>query len=692
MGTTIKISRGNVVVAVVFLLFCFGILFLFFGTSLLDFALFSVAVSVLFFIPGDLIRRTLGPMDALDGFCLSFALGLFFSSLAYYLFSMIGQRSLFFVVFLFLCLVWMWQYGASMIKEWRSTFEISSSTIWLLSLVFLSIFAVVQLNFWSGNVTDQGVSLYGFHVMDSFFFLSNIAGVKESIPLGWAELDAPYYHGFRAMYQILHPIFFALIQNSTGIHLFPLFFRFVPLLVFPMLGLLVFVTVRKLTKDEHVALWASVLTLLFSDLSVVPGIIATLLGKTTLFSQWNFFHTPLFTLPLPYTFTFFLIVAFGALYVLSVYWETKSRAALVMGTLLVGLSPLYKTLAGYAFIGGIVLAGLYSFFREKDFLGITFSFFSGLVALPLVIIVKVRGVSEGYFHFSPGYWALKVLENLQLVNADEFSGSWSAQPFLWVLVVTLAFLVFFVMSFGLRIFAFAALRNRVFLSFPLLCVLGTIIVGVVFSNLFTYSEVYPSATLHAYMVAVVFLNIFAAMGITHMLAKLDGAARIKVIGILCLVIAIPFVHATVFANKPFQRTLPLGQYHALEFIRTSTSSDSVILHSHVDVTDVQFRDGRVVDFDQRNYYHSGISQRHSVIEGESYLLNNNVDMGRLRGTQTDVKEFFSTANTTRAKEIIVFYGVDYVYVDKVSPLLFDEEEILTPVFQNGEVVVYRVVE
>ena len=147
------------------------------------------------------------------------------------------------------------------------------------------------------------------------------------------------------------------------------------------------------------------------------------------------------------------------------------------------------------------------------------------------------------------------------------------------------------------------------------------------------------------------------------------------------------------STHPYYAWIPASHMEAFHYLREKTPPDAAVLHPYEDdpiYSDPSRKEVAWI-FKDHYYYMSGLGERAAVSEGslkvvriKAPLTPEQVDQRR-----ADIKVFYQTKDPGLAEEILRRYSVDYVWVDKKAPLSFEVASVMTGVFENGDVVIYK---
>lgn len=652
---------------------------------------FALFVFVFLFLPGRLVLSFVkNDFSKIENFIISTALGIALLTFFAYLF---GFLSLSFLVYPLLLLA---DFYLIFFKKWRPSFTPVLPKDYLPIAVVL-VGAVFQgaLLFKSGTSYQGGLAFWGVHGYDAVWHLALIRELVSHFP--------PQNPGFAGEllknYHFLTDLFLAQTHKITGISILNLYFRFAPLLWTLLLNSLIYFFVKRWLGKISVACWAVFFTSIAGSFGWVPQ----LFGKgsnnwETAF--WGIQPTSAFLNP---PFGLSLVLLMLGLILLDLYLKERTKALAILVAFAFGILIGFKVYAGIIVLGGLgVLGGLRALKGEKNLFLIFL--LSGFLALG--IYLPFASGSTNFLVWQP-WWFIKTMieapdrlnwSSLELrrqvyVQYHDFISLFLLQAF--------AFLIFLFGNLGTRFLGFLSLvkrllRGHIMDGFVLLLLIFAFLPPIFFIQ----KAVHWNSIQFFYYFTFLF-SFFAAEGVVLILSKLRFSARggpalgwkILKIFFLLLVIgaALPSTLKTIYwFNAPTPTTLLVKEeIEALRFLGQNSKPEEITLTYpfHYAVARA-FKEPPVPMTYYNSPYVSFFAGRRVYLEDQNAatLLGYEIDF-RL----SQEREFFSTRNTSWAKNFLEENKINYLYLVDNQDLNAGKEELgLEEVFNNQKVRIYKV--
>lgn len=323
--------------------------------SLLEIALFLLAIIICFYLPGKLFFIKLKlTLSSPENLFLPFTLGVAIFTLVAYVFSWAKLEIIILPVFLLISFL------AFKSKKWLPA-RIEEFHRWpLIIVIFLSV--IFSLSMLASGVYGDAVK-YG---RDDLWHLALINELKANFPPdnpGFAGVPLKGYHFF---YNFL----LAKISNIFIISPLSLHFHFFPLLIAIMWGLGVYSLMYKWSKKVSVSLWAVFLTMFGGSFVFI----LKLRGHQNLSLDSAFgIQQPATALINP-PFSISIIVVMAVLFAFLQYFSTQKKGWLVPIVLCVGLVSMFKVYAGIILLGSFLPLMFLQLFQKKFIFLIAFFF------------------------------------------------------------------------------------------------------------------------------------------------------------------------------------------------------------------------------------------------------------------------------------------------------------------------------
>ncbi len=535
---------------------------------------------------------------------------------------------------------------------WRDWLALS-----LLSSLLLGLLAVFQF---IPNPLPGGTSSLIYYI-DQPWHLGNIAEIKNH----WPPQD-PRLAGYSFNYHIFVYIFIAFLAHVTGITLPALYFRLSIWLLVTLLFAAVYFTGcrwfdRRAAGWLHIAVFFSMGTLLLSY-------------------PFNIFLISLFTSP---TYLLAAIFTLALLVELRTYMQGRSPARLVLIILLVtGLTGAKGNFFPVLYCG-LLAYGIYNLvgFRKDSRINILLA----TTAVPFVLVfayIFKGGGSEG-LNIVP----LEVVRYTHLFNSlSSWLGQGDASWLIWaVLPIYLAALLSVrlpaLLNLGRNL---AATRHR--LSFEQVFMTATIAVSLIAGLTLSYRG---RSEYFFIFIGLICLNLLAA-GYLLEVYKSHRSRWLQLFMTMLIVIAVAdtglsarhlpqlIPEMTAVSYQPLTPSL----HQALLFLRDNSEPDALV---------ASYRAFIYSPDDPRFFYYSAFAERRMLAEGWGYMSIQRQWAAQAR--YADMATLYTTRDEELAGSILIKYDIDYVIVENQinQHLWFNSGRYLQPVFENGDLEIYRTI-
>jgi hypothetical protein len=550
----------------------------------------------------------------------------------------------------------------------------------LIFLTFVSIYLFIP----SGIQTDGGMVFVGPHIDDSMVHLGIIEQLKIAIPPEDATMAGSYF-----VYHFFNDTFHALISTVTGVSPSLLFFRFQFSFLVPLLGLISYVSIFRLTEKRKIAYLFSILLFFIGDFSYLPGAFITFLKSGFLYQRWdNLFFSPFNSLFFENQgFLFSLIIFFSGLLFFKHWLRERDKWAFFLAGLFWGVSIEYEIVLYLILMSALFFGGVFSAFYERSKVLLRMFLVSVGVSLPFVIFNFMIAYSLSSEKLQHKFWVAPFLNYVKLssrvLEAMRLNGE-TANEMLVAAVVVLLILG----SLGIRIFGFPVwmaaakeIRNKLVNNENILLFLMSVL-SFVFGNILIFKNK-PTATLLGHWYFIAFMSFYGAIGLYQFIGR--RKSRMVWTIFLCIVSTLPFIQYLFFGSRALYTVVTSEEIKIVEFVRNHTPEDAVFLSNLFDRKVFVKPSKEEIIHKGRNFIFTGLSGRKVVIGGLAYKdLSNELVNERIRDTEA----LFSTDQRDLAISILRKYDVDYVVAHN-KPLSFEIDGILNEIYSNQEFIVYE---
>lgn len=657
--------------------------------------LFLLLTLVVFYLPGKaLLSLRTDRLEPQEDLFLSFALGIvFFICLAVVL-GLLNLRFLSLPVF---CALNIFALKKGLLKtavvSLRHLFNCK-----ILILVFLAGIVVQGLiNFPSGLKYPGGVYFWSSQGHDGLWHVALMEELKLHFPPQnplYAGKPLQNYH-FSA--DILMGEFFRLFPFLSSLDLY---FRFFPVIFSFLIGLGVY-SFAKRRWSQKTGCWAVFFTYFCGSFGYIVSVFrggSFFTGETTFWaSQGNtILGNP------PHTLGIILLTAI--LVALQQWVLDKKRFWLfVLGFLGFGLATV-KVSSGAVLVAALTFAGGYYLLVERKLDLLLTGLFLGVTNFALLKVISPG--AESFLIFEPLWFS----RNLMTARLGDFDWELRRQHYLWVNSVkswlrviqleTQAVLLFIVGNSGLRIMGILAILGKVFKSFKkldaidaflysaLAASLGVVLLfiqkGLAF-NLIQFIQIY----LH-------FLGIFAAVVVAELLKRVKAKGIRFALAALIIFLAAPTAVGNLLdfygpGKVPLAKVTP-AELEALSWLRQNSRITDIVLTK-------PFAGGAEYRYQSQPWPISGwystpyvfvFSGRYAYLSGEEQLM---ITGYKTEEDLTAIKAFFARKDWTKSAPFLREKGIRFIYLrkDEMEQPLIEEGNQINKVFENDEVVIFKVI-
>ena len=639
---------------------------------LIDIVKFIAGIFLLFYIPGHFLVGIIGKKWSVsERITLSFVLGIFIIPQAYYYLEHVRLHGLFLgavIICGVLYSIYMLCFHFIRRKKEIHSYDINikNGSISLVAIILVVIVAFALLIGTSGTLYKDGMRFYQANAYDSVAQLSMVEELSKNPPH-----EFPFYSGlsFRGYY-VGSFYWRALIQKISGLNSVDLFFRYCPLILFPLIIMMVFVSIKKITGSKHVALLATFLIFLMSDLSWVFPIVDRLLPfkgiDTVNFSgsllRWIMFNPP---------FAHGVLVFFTGCYFLKHSSEEKDSQG-----------PSWIPM----FLAGMLLGSL---FEYKAFIWAT--------VFPALFLVSIK---EYFFERKTRLLKITLIAGIfSVISFFRVSSSGTLSLFRFSLGHRTLSLFFLIGVLGIKIIGFQKIyqslkkwktRETIHLFLIIAMTLSFIL-----TNILVFESDYSGATYNFFAIFLLCISLFAAESLIDFTKNAKFLLK-KAIFLIIFVIGIgstAFSFLAYFPEYSKYKVVSRDSLAAMDYIKKNSQENAVVLHS----TDTRYwisaKTHKKIrpDTEGRDSFVSALTARRAVLDC-SWHMAMGAFSPEVNRRKNEVRLFFRTKNRKQAKDILNKYNVSYVLVDHGKDLNFETREILKKVFDNKKASVYEVVQ
>ncbi|MBI5122240.1 hypothetical protein HZA75_00115 [Candidatus Roizmanbacteria bacterium] len=550
----------------------------------------------------------------------------------------------------------------------------------LLSSVFIAVgtgtVILGSLLFRSGWSQNGGLSFTEYR--DSFWHLGLMEELLRQIPPlhpGFAPLPLTNYHYFTHLFG----------AGFLGLNVFnslDFYFRLFPFLLTFLYGLSLHIVGRALTKNTFGA-----------NLSVIfgyfTGSFAYVLPFFIKYPGFDW-HESSFWLSQPFSMVInpsfalsaglFLIVAFLLTKIIQEpKWQWGIPLIIISGTLIS-----FKVYAGILVLVGLLVCGIWYFFKARNPLLIISAVLAAI--LSLLLFIPVNGKDAGNFLvFSPGWFLRSLVESpdrVQIVDWILRENTYAeAGNMLAILRYRLVELLIYLMgNLGVRVFGFITVI-KIIISIKREAVVNIFLLAVAFAGiiiplLFVQDGSIANTVQFSYYSLIIF-SLWLAVFLTQLLLKRKTIFQIIIL-VIFLILAIPTSVKTWngYVTKPSSMTIRQDEMQAMAFLANQTKINEIIL---VPATYRYTESLFVGTLSNRRLYYS------------DRLMAENTHKD-FKEREANLEKFYQSKDTGWNTALLKNNSVSYVYVDKAVISNFNPQYYpLKKVFTNDIIDIYKVI-
>jgi len=564
------------------------------------------------------------------------------------------------------------------------SFKISK---WLLLIMLLGITTQSLTMFKSGLLYPFGMGFWGPNGHDGVWHLALINELTKHFPP-----QNPIFAQFKLLnYHWLFDLLVALINKITFIPTLNLYFQIFPIIFSGLLGILTFILVKKITKNN---LSAS-LAVFFIYFGGSFGWLVTLLRGQGIGGESMFWANQSISFLINPPFAFSLILILAGFYLYLNYLSKPTKKLLVILSLLLGLVIGVKAYGGIILLFGLGLASFWEWLTTKKL--ITGKVFLGSLLVSLVIFLPSNLGASSLFVFSPLWFSRTMLafpDRLDWLRLDQARQAYLAthQWLKWLMAEGLALVIFFLGNLGTRIIGltkfFSWLKNwKKINSFQILF-LGCLLASGL-PPLFFIQKGNPWNTIQFFYYFLVFFGILAALSLGEFLIKKKKWLKVILVTIIIL-LTLPTTYGTLKQYLPLRAPsrISFDELEALEFLKNQPEG-IVLTYPH----DYKLRENieapKPLYAYETTAYISAFTNKETFLEDEMNLEIMGVPWRPRRALE---EQFFTTQDEEWAKNFLKENKIKYLYLTGNQKFTAGDYQIgLTKIFENGSTIIFKVI-
>jgi hypothetical protein len=562
---------------------------------------------------------------------------------------------------------------------------------WFGLLMFLGVGTQALTMIKSGLLYSFGMGFWGPNGHDGVWHLALINELTKHFPP-----QNPVFAQFKLLnYHWLFDLLVALINKITLIPTLNLYFQIFPIIFSGFLGILIYLFVKKWTKNNL----ASLLAVFFAYFGGSFGWIVTLLRGQGIGGESMFWANQSVSFLINPPFALSLILILAGFYLYLNYLIKPTKKLLVILSLLLGLVVGVKAYGGIILLFGLGLASFWEWLMTKKL--ITGKVFLGSLLVSLVIFLPSNLRAPSLFVFSPLWFPRTMLafpdrfgwQRLdQARQAYLATGKWLK----WLLAEGLALTIFFVGNLGTRIIGvtkfFSWLKSGKKIDSFQILFLGCLLVSGIIPLLFIQKG-NPWNTIQFFYYFLFLAGILAAWWLGEFFQRLPKRSlyHILIYNILLVLLVgltIPTTLGTLKHYLPSRAPARIGfeELEALEFLKNRPEG-VVLTYPHDYKAREITKAPKPLYAYETTAYVSAFSHKETFLEDEMNLEIMGVDWRPRRSLE---EQFFTTHDEEWARNFLRENNIKYVYLTNDQKFEVGDYQIgLEKIFENGEVRIYE---
>lgn len=524
----------------------------------------------------------------------------------------------------------------------------------------------------NGLIFNYGLGFWGPNGHDAIWHLSLISQIQKNLPP-----QNPIYSGYPlSNYHYFYDLLIAKSADLLGINVLDLVFRFFPIVIALLSGILIYKLVLKISNSYTASFWATFFLYFGGSFGWIVSYFrqGDFGGETMFWSQQSIstLLNPPFAISLV-----LLLAGLNIFYQVKEKFEYKSFFGLI---LLFGTLIEFKAYGGILILGSLFFISLEKTFK-KDFkyLGL----FVGTAILSALVFLPNNSGSESLIELMP-LWLI----NTMITSQDRLN--WfrmtitlqSGVLYKLIYAYSVGVIVFLLGNFGSRLIGVMSpkeiFKERI-LSYILIF---SIVLPLIFIQKGNGWNI-----IQFFYYGLFIMAIFTGIAIKKLFRILPGFGKI-IISIILVGLTIPTTLNTLTQYLP-QRPpskLSLKEFEALNFLKNEP--DGIVLSYPFDEKlRNDFSTPLPLSVYTSTSYVSAFSGKSGFIEDTLNLEILGIDY---KPRLNLAREIFK--NQGKAKELLVQSNINYVYLYKPLKLEIDENKMgLKTIYENEEAKVLRVI-
>lgn len=561
------------------------------------------------------------------------------------------------------------------------------------NLLFLFLLLVGSLS-WSLTMIKSGLD-YSFGM--GFWGANGHDGVWHialANSLARGSWDMPTFAGFALKnYHVGFDLFLAVLHKATAIPTHVLYFQVLPPLVALLIGLLTYRFVIEWKNSKAQALWAVFFVYFGSGF----GWLVTLLRGSGLGGESMFWAqqsvSTLINPPFAWSLIFLLL---GLIYLIKLHKKPVSKYIIIC-TISFGILIQIKAYAGALALGGLLVAGVFDFLKNKN-LSILKVFIGSLV-LSLILFLPLNKNASGLLVWQPG-WFLETMMGLSdRLNWPKFysammnykqGGSPKVIP-----AYVVAFAIFWIGNLGIRVIKdisfLSWLRNYKKINFIQVFLLSIILTAAILPMLFLQKGT-PWNTIQFFYYSLFLSSIIAGVTVGEYLPKFKSLQLKYLFSLIIIFFTIPTSLSTLYYH--YLPTRPPAQISTLELEALrflERQSPGIVLTYPFDkakADEAVVNPPRPLYLYESTAYVAAFANKDVFLEDEVNLDITGYDW---KSRRQQIEAFYESLDEQYVYHFLRDNNITYLYWTRGQRATKGETELgIERIFENEKVDIYRV--
>lgn len=526
----------------------------------------------------------------------------------------------------------------------------------------------------NGLLYPYGFGYWGPNGHDAIWHLALISQLKNNLPPAdpvFAGENLSNYHYFFDLLLAKTSLLFAFSDQD-------LLFRFFPLLLAPLGGVLMFLVTKKLSGKFTAGLFAT----FFLYFGGSFGWILSFLRDRSLGGESTFWAQQGISTLLNPPFAISLVLLLAGLYFFTDFLKAKKLDLLLLLTitLLWGSLIEFKAYAGVLVLGGLGILSLEYLLRKKDFRPLFLLLGSGL--LSLTVFLPNNSGASSLFVFKPLWFIKSMIEMPDRLNWVRFANTLqSGNQFKISAVYFLGTAAFLIGNLGWRfigLFSLLRLGQQRFLFY-----LGSLAIALPLLFIQTGTN---WNTIQFFYYGIFVFNILAGITLSFVWEKLSPKIAWPLVGVV-LLLTLPTTFDTLGQYLPSRPPTALSapEYQALNFLKQQPAGTVLTYPFDQYAKDKYWEPVPLYAYASTGYV--------AAFSGHPSFVDDTINLDILgldyKGRLNDQKNIFK--NRDEAKELLQKDNIKYIYLPK--NINYQEDDGLMgieKIFENSQVKIFKV--